>query len=597
MKNLNEEHKNSNSNIIKSKNDSYAGVDKDKLKNESNFKENNYLQSLQSSQLNENNNNFNNEEKNKINNSKIIQNNFKDNKENNKNIKDDSKNNNNNENNSKYITENISCLNYMKEEQKANNENIYKKDKIINNKINLENNLKQFINKLQDINNYEESDNIKNVKEEEKKSNYISNLSSIENDKNNTNKNNSINKLNVIKNENCSFEKENININIINSLNEEKEIYNIYSPVISEIKVKNEIESKKPKIYDVNYIKLNKTPNIEQLIKFNETENNTNNKENNYNKNNKANDENTKYTNMVYINSNENNYNNSKLNQFLKKMDIDRKIKSKNDNLRLKILNKKINNKKYIDKNINGENIKELTYTKLKRYRHCSTPNLRQFNAIINNFKSNPINERRQNKINIIKNEINHIYNLTNITNNKKDNLKLLKKFSNNTKNILTKDYIYRAISKPDINNNSIQEKNINSILYGLNKTIKKLPKKEGDNINMEENISSRTFPINNFEFNGIDNIIKISKNNNSKNIYFNYYKNDFKRKYNNFSEKNEKLIFETKVNNMNNTINKLLQKNSDSYIKNNSTHPANIFRKNKSITSINFKNKCISYW
>ena len=57
----------------------------------------------------------------------------------------------------------------MKEEQKANNENIYKKDKIIKNKINLENNLKQFINKLQDINNYEESDNIKNVKEEEKK--------------------------------------------------------------------------------------------------------------------------------------------------------------------------------------------------------------------------------------------------------------------------------------------------------------------------------------------------------------------------------------------------------------------------------------------
>ena len=586
MKNLNEEHKNSNSNIVKSKNDSYAEIYKNKLKNESNIKENNFSQSLQNSKFNVNIN----EENNKIHNSKITQNNMNDKKEiNNKNIL-------------KYIKENTSCFSYMKEEQKTNND-IDKKDNMINNKINLEKNLKQFINKLQDNKNCEESDNFKNVKEEEKKNCYISNLSSIENDKNNTNKNNSINKLNLIKNENSSFDKENIDINIINSLKEEKEIYNIYSPVISDIKIKNEIESEKPKIYDVNYIKLNKTPNIEQLIKFNETENNTNNKENKDNKDNKNNDENKKYTNIInykknanYVNDNEKDFKNSKLNQFLKKFDIDRKIKTKNDNLRLKFLTQKINNKKYIDKNANDENVKELTYTGLKRYRHSSTPSLRQFHVKINNFKSNPTNERRQNKINLIKNEIAHIYNLTNITYNKKDNLNLLKKFNKKAKNILTMDHIYRSISKPNINN-SVQEKTLNNILYGLNKTIKKLPKKETNNINVEENKTSRTFPINYFEFNGINNFIKSNKNNNAKNIYYNYYKNEYKRKYNNFNEKNEKLIFETKVNNMNNTISKLLHKNPDSYIKNNSTHPANIFRKNKSITNICFDTKCKSFW
>ena len=47
----------------------------------------------------------------------------------------------------------------------------------------------------------------------------------------------------------------------------------------------------------------------------------------------------------------------------------------------------------------------------------------------------------------------------------------------------------------------------------------------------------------------------------------------------------------------MNNTINKLLQKNPDSYIKNNSTQPANIFRKNKSNTNIYFNIKYKSFW
>ena len=142
-----------------------------------------------------------------------------------------------------------------------------------------------------------------------------------------------------------------------------------------------------------------------------------------------------------------------------------------------------------------------------------------------------------------------------------------------------------------------MQEKNFNNILYGLNKTIKNLTKKESNNINLEESKTSRTFPINHFEINEVNNIIKSDKNNNAKNIYFNYYKNEFKRKYNDFNEKNEKLIFQTKVNNMNNTISKLFRKNTDSYIRNNSTHPSNKFIKNKSIVNINFKNKCISFW
>ena len=141
------------------------------------------------------------------------------------------------------------------------------------------------------------------------------------------------------------------------------------------------------------------------MIEFNETDNNTNNKENKDKNNNKPNNEDKKYTNIIkykkcynYTNDNENNYNNSKLNQFLKKIDYDKKIKSKSDNMGLKILNKKLNNKKYIDKNRNEENMKELTYTKLKRYLHC--PSLRHFHAKIPYFNSALL--KKENKIELI---------------------------------------------------------------------------------------------------------------------------------------------------------------------------------------------------
>ena len=96
-------------------------------------------------------------------------------------------------------------------------------------------------------------------------------------------------------------------------------------------------------------------------------------------------------------------------------------------------------------------------------------------------------------------------------------------------------------------------------------------------------NKTSRTFPINVFDMNEIS---KTNKNNNAKNIYFDFKKPEIKNKFNQFNEKNEKLIFESKVNNMNSTITKLLLKNSESYNYKN-IHPSNVLKKTRSISII----------
>lgn len=488
-----------------------------------------------------------------------------------------------------FIQEKAYSISYFKEGEKSNNKE---------NKSNKEKDLKQYINIIQkEKNNINETNNSKKIKDIY----CISNISSIGNDKN-PKHNSSINKLlnlNCNKNENSIFDKENLDINVINSLKEDKDFNNIFSPIISDIRNNNEIETEQHIIYDANYIKTNKTSNIEQLIKFNETENNIINKE----RVNKINNENKNINNIISYNKNANiNKINkeenkdipvkNKLYQYLNNINLDENNSMKEANLRLKILNQKIINKKYLDINKNDENNTEFTYTGLKRYRRYSTPGLRQFTTRINYLKTKNFNDKKQNKINIIKNKIDSFCSLT--TNTKyvnNNNLKLNNKIKN-----FSMEKMYRSISKPNVNNK--QETNLKNILCGLNKTIKKIPKKEIKlDYKLNMNNTSRTFPINYFENNKINNLIKSSKNKIVNKNYFNNYKTEFKIKFNEFNEKNEKLIFETKVNNMNNTIYKLLQKTPDFYNKNNSTQPANVFRKNKSITNICINNNYKSIW
>jgi len=626
MNDLNEKPRNNN--ITKSKKDSYTFIYKNKIKDNKKYYSKSYQKLKEDSKDNKINDNNQNDsklqkescrEKLEIffsDNSKILSNNLKDSqkKENYGGVeKSNKKLNNNKVNNNKninFIMEKIYSVTYLKNDKDITNIDMNNKENFTNQKNNIVNMKKLIDNKLQDNNeNFDQKLNNKILKEDEKKINLISNLSSIENEKI-SNRDNSLNKI-IKNNDNIynSYDKEIIDININNLEEKEKELFkNVYSPIISDIKINSENE---PIIYEVNCIKTNKTPNIEQLIKFNETENSTSKKEyilNNENIkinyiNNK--DNNIKDNNINYKNNDKKKDKNSiknKLNEYLNK--IEEKNKSVNYNMRLKYLKERINKNKYKEE----ENTKKITYPGLKRYRHYSTPSLKQFQARTNNINANlnDINERRQNKLNIIKKTINNICNLNNNgydTNHQNiiqlNNLNKLKKINNGNKiNNKTKEQIYRNIIEKSINNN--HEKHLNNILNGLNNTIKKFGKNDENEkyIKINMNQTSRTFPSNLLEFNGINKFIKTNKNNNVKNIHFNsnynynynynYNKYKFKSKYN---ERNEKLLFETKVNNMNNTIIKLLQKCPEFYSKNNSTQPPNIFIKNKSISNIN-KNK-----
>ena len=613
-------------NITKGKKDSYTFIYKNKIKDNKKYYSKSYQKLKEDSKDNKINDNNQNDsklqkescrEKLEIffsDNSKILSNNLKDSQKKedyNEIEKSNKKINNNKVNKNKninFIMEKIYSLTYLKNDKDITNIDMNNKENITNQK-NIIVNIKKLIdNKFQDNNeNFDQKLNNKILKEDEKKINLISNLSSIENEKI-SNRYNSLNRI-IKNNDNIynSYDKEIIDININNLEEKEKELFkNVYSPIISDIKINSENE---PIIYEVNCIKTNKTPNIEQLIKFNETENSTSKKEyilNNENIkinyiNNK--DNNIKDNNINYKNNDKKKDKNSiknKLNEYLNK--IEEKNKSVNYNMRLKYLKERINKNKYKEE----ENTKKITYPGLKRYRHYSTPSLKQFQARTNNINANlnDINERRQNKLNIIKKTINNICNLNNNgydTNHQNiiqlNNLNKLKKINNGNKiNNKTKEQIYRNIIENSINNN--HEKHLNNILNGLNNTIKKFGKNDENekNIKINMNQTSRTFPSNLLEFNGINKFIKTNKNNNVKNIHFNsnynynynYNKYEFKSKYN---ERNEKLLFETKVNNMNNTIIKLLQKCPEFYSKNNSTQPPNIFIKNKSISNIN-KNK-----
>ena len=418
-------------------------------------------------------------------------------------------------------------------------------------------------NKIKENNKEQNLEENKKIEDYEKIINYNTSVwSSLENEKNSI-KNNSTKYKKRIKKKYNSFDQENIESNIINNLNEDKIINNIFSPVVSDIKNNGEMETEKYTICEVNNINRSKAPNIEQLITYNKTDNNV------ISQSNKTDTKTQILNNFEKTNKNNNDKSvKNKFYQYLRKMDLD----SKNENNNFKLV---LNNKKRQNIIKNEENSKELTYPGLKRYRNYSTRTVKNIEIIANNILSNPINKRRQNKFNALKKEIHKLSNF-----NYKEYNTNYKKMKRNNVPI---DNLYKAIIRPNIINN--HEQHFNSILDELNKTMRKFPK-NNTNSNINLNKTSRTFPINAFDLNDINNFSKTKKIDNCKNLFFNFKKPE---KINKLSEKNEKLIFESKVNKMNNTINKLLLKNSD-FCNYNSTHPANSFKKNKSITNIRIR-------
>ena len=456
----------------------------------------------------------------------------------------------NNFNNLNLIKENAYSITYYKNEQQKENmhqKNDNKEDKI-NNKINQENNSEQFTSKYTDYN--------------------ISNISSIENDKNNI----SLNKLSK------RFNNDNKG-NFINNIKEGKDLNNnIYPKIIDDDKIKKEFEFEKS-IYDVNYINVqSKVPNIEELVNYNnkDIDNIINNK---YKQIHSKNINFNKDVNSS--NCNENNKSIQKFYQFLTQINTENNYNNQKGNLRLKIIDKKIRNSKNKYNNFEQEeNIKnELTYPGLKRYRHYSTPCLKQFQMKSNNLNLNIMDEKKQNKINIIKKAINNLCNISNNnynsnSNNKRiryeKNIIKLQKYKNTSKNNICMEILNRNKFEQEDN---YYTQNLYNILNGLNSTIKNLPKNKNDfyfKIEGNSNKTFTTFPINNFNKDEKD-FSQINKKNNNNNINFrnknidlNYYNSKFKSNFNEYNEKNKKLILAKKVNDMNNKINKLSKRSTN---------------------------------
>ena len=237
------------------------------------------------------------------------------------------------------------------------------------------------------------------------------------------------------------------------------------------------------------------------------------------------------------------------------------------NNMKLNIIKRKLKYKnKFENLEDNGSSSTRLTYVGLKRYQNFSLSNLTQIKKGIDTFF---MVKENKNRMTNFKKEIN---NKDDINKNQKIN-DILKK----NKGI---EDIFTQIVRPNINNNNKSKKHYNSILNQLNKTIEKLPKNEA-NFEIDKINFNRTFRQ--YSTLKTNEITPIKKNRKEINIF---EKVNLTRG-NDFNDKNKKLIFESKVNDMNNTINKLLKITPGFNMKKRITLPANKFRKTKSISNV----------
>ena len=444
------------------------------------------------------------------------------------------------------------------------------KQKVINSEMNQNN---------KQINSCENNNIVnKNSQTEEKSKYFISNISSIDNERNNNSKNKFLKRKFKTNEETKNDENNIINVEINNwtKINDEKDL--------------------EKSIFEVNYIKPNKNYEINQLTKYNDTENNINYKYNQLIQNKNNNNKSKSQKSINYINNDKENCFKNKINEYMNMLNGENKTNNKANKsckMRLKILDRKIRSSKNKYNNFETEEktINKLEYHKLKRYKNYSSSYLNKFQKKKNNnIYSTDINIRREAKINIIKNEINKMNSMSkdisdikvnNTGKQNNQNIRVIQQFkkSGNMENI------YRSIIGQNSFNNT---KHLDNILNELNMAINKLPKYiRKDNIENIDKISktstSRTYQI------SMNNIINENYGNDFQN---NIFIKENKIHFLECNEKNEKLKFESKVNNMNCTLNKLLFKSPDFNSQTMGTQPANIFNKYKSISKNTFLQK-----
>ena len=439
------------------------------------------------------------------------------------NLKSNNKNNNDDNNNEYYLTE-------------KNNENHYfsNNKRIIPNKKSQTKNNNYYEISSKDLNKSDTKQSLENVNKIDKDDDITSNISSIE--KRNRNikgiKDDISKKQNILQNNKKDIKENNTHIN---------EKYLIHEPnILKSIK----IQAMKQKINNKINTKPENSKNIELLqpgifqykkIRHEEDKNNNNDIKNNINH---------------YLTNLEDGKNN-------------KDYKNHFNNMRLNMIKKKLKYKnKFESIDGDGRTSTRLTYVGLKRYQNFSLSNLSQMQKGLDTFF---MVKENKNKMNTKDNN-----NITEINKNQKIN-DILRE----NKGI---EDIFTQIVQPNVNNRTT--KHYNNILSQLNKTIEKLQKNEG-NFEIDKINFNRTFRQ--YSTSKTNEITPI-KNNRKEIILF---ENLNLTKGNEFNDKNKKLIFESKVYDMNNTINKLLKITPGYNTKKRVTLPANKFRKTKSISSV----------
>ena len=405
------------------------------------------------------------------------------------------------------------------------------------------NNEKDILTKME--NNSDIKKSFENDNKTEKEEDLIPNISSIEN-KNSDIKNDSANKQNTLEN---NDNKENIN-------NENKTI------------------KRKMTVYEPNILRATKIQVLKQKIN---NRNSKNKEKNNIEKNREVKQQNSSLIQRTFKREDKNISNiNYKINHYLTNLEEGKNNNSSNyNNLRLNILRRKIRKKNKFEILNDQEKTSRLTYQGLNRYQNFSISNISQIPKRIDTYFM--INRIKNNEDNL-KREIGSISNNDN-TNRSNKFYEILKK--NKGINDLFKNMII-----PNINDR--KKKNYNTILSQLSKTIEKLPKNEAN------------FQIDKIDFNNTFRKYYYSKKNEispiDKNIKDNilFFEKKNLTRANDITDKNKKLIFESKMNDINNTINKLLKVTPEYNVEKRVTFPANNFRQTKSISKNYNKRKNI---
>ena len=405
------------------------------------------------------------------------------------------------------------------------------------------NNEKHILTKME--NNSDIKKSFENDNKTEKEEDLIPNISSIEN-KNSDIKNDSANKQNTLEN---NDNKENIN-------NENKTI------------------KRKMTVYEPNILRATKIQVLKQKIN---NRNSKNKEKNNIEKNREVKQQNSSLIQRTFKRKDKNISNiNYKINHYLTNLDEGKNNNSSNyNNLRLNILRRKIRKKNKFEILNDQEKTSRLTYQGLNRYQNFSISNISQIPKRIDTYLM--INRIKNNEDNL-KREIGSISNNDN-TNRSNKFYEILKK----NKGI---NDLFTNMIIPNINDR--KKKNYNTILSQLSKTIEKLPKNEAN------------FQIDKIDFNNTFRKYYYSKKNEispiDKNIKDNilFFEKKNLTRANDITDKNKKLIFESKMNDINNTINKLLKVTPEYNVEKRVTFPANNFRQTKSISKNYNKRKNI---